>query len=204
MMALKPVGGGLYSPYSTKQIELKFKDIDHLQLTRVYRCTKTILDFYKTVVKKLLTEPEAHKFNSYSTSYNPGHDICGDRPEILFLPECKKCNNSVQKTTPCRDPVMHNLNIFTNKTRILAFLWRLQKKLKPMKITVIIDIYGKQKCMMWLKQELEAIGISESFDIKLIGECRGMEFPSVVTISGEFVCGDILFDTWTRVTTSLR
>ena len=101
---------------------------------------------------------------------------------------------------------MHNLEIFINKTRILAHLSRLQKKMKPMKITVIIDIYRKgQGCKMWLTKELKAQGISEAFEVKEIGECRGMEFPSVVTISGDcdFGPANLLIDTWTRVTTCL-
>ena len=199
MMSLKPIGSLSYD--KTEPIELNFPDdIDHLQFTRVYRCTQTILEFYKTIVKRLHTEPSTARFNSYSTAYNPGHEIFGDLPEILFLPQCE-----TGKYGNRDNPVMHNFKIFTNKIRTIALLWRLQKKLAPIKITVIIDFFGKQECKMWLAKELEAIGISEAFYLKVIGECRGMEFPSIVTISGDSINGTAnqIIDTWTRVTTCL-
>ena len=206
MMALKPIGDCLYG--SKKLIELHFlDDMENLQLSRVYRCTQSILSFYKTVVKRVRAESVITKFNSFSaTSYESGHEIFGDLPEILLFPRCCQCLGF------CLEPLTHNLMEFTKKTKILAFLERLQTKLKPMRITVIIDIgFEKQECKNWLIEELGEKGMAETFEVKEIDECRGMEFPAVVTISagdagyaGKMIkSSPLIIDTWTRVTSSM-
>ena len=203
MMALKPIvdfdlfwfGFGAVSA----SIELHFSDdMENLQLNRVYRCTQFILSFYKTVVKRMKADEYGTTFNSFSaTSYEPGHEIFGDLPEILLFPQCYQC------LSYCVQPWTHNLMEFTKKTKILALLKRLQTKLKPMRITVIIDIrFEKQKCIEWLIEELEEKGMAEAFDVKVIEECRGMEFPAVVTITGR-LDSSLIIDTWTRVTSSM-
>ena len=190
MMALKPIGD--VSTPTSKQIELHFPaDLEHLKLDRVYRCTQTILNFYKKVVERLDTDSNITNFNSdSSTSYNPGHEIYGAPPEILLIPECQ---------------LLHKEFIY--KTRILAFLYRHQKKLKPMRITVIIDfLNGRKMCIDWLTKELEAKGIADTIDVKVKEECRGMEFPAVITITaygGRKSARSQIIDAWTRVTSCL-
>ena len=205
MMALKPINDFLHG--AGKQIELHFSDdMKNLQLNRVYRCTQSILSFYTTVVKRLNAESSTIiKFNSFSaTSYEPGHEIFGDLPEILLLSQCYQC------LSRCDHPLTHNFMEFTKKTKILALLKRLQTKLKPMRITVIFDIgFEKQECIGWLIEELEAKGMTEAFEVKVIEECRGMEYPAVVIIShgdgysGGLKRSSLIIDTWTRVTSSM-
>ena len=76
-----------------------------------------------------------------------------------------------------------------------------------MRITVIIDfLNGRKMCIDWLTKELEAKGIADTIDVKVKEECRGMEFPAVITITG---FGGIkspesqIIDAWTRVTSCL-
>ena len=236
MMALKPIGEHSIAmdAKSSKQIKLNFPDnMEHLQLNRVYRCTQTILNFYKRVVKRLDANLFVTKFNSWSANlYNPGHEIFGDLPEVFLLPKCQKCADN------CKSPLTHSLKKLTNKTRILALLHRLHIKLKPLRITVIIDIdFEKQECVKWLTEEfsqftcldflsseiklknpnalcistpleLDAKGTAEAFDVKVIEECRGMEFPALVTISyggysGISSTSPLIIDSWTRVTSCL-
>ena len=236
MMALKPIGEPT-GHASNKQIQLNFPDnMEHLQLNRVYRCTQTILNFYKSVVKKLDANPFVTKFNSWSANlYNPGHEIYGDLPEVFLLPKCQQCADN------CKSPLTHSLKKPTNKTKILALLHRLHIKLKPLRITVLIDInFEKKECVKWLTKEfsqftcldflsseikvkdpntlcistpleLDAKGTEEAFDIKVIEECRGMEFPALVTItfggystySGISITSPLIVDSWTRVTSCL-
>ena len=203
MMALKPIGD--VSTDTSNEIELHFPgDIEHLKLDRVYRCTQTILNFYKTVVKRLDADSNFTNFNSNSsTSYNPGHEIFGDLPEILLMPECKMCPTN----TFCRTQLTHSLKEFQNKIKILAFLYRFQTKLKPMRITVIIDFErGRERYIHWLTEELEAKGIADTIEVKVKEECRGMEFPAVITITG-YGGGrsseSPIIDAWTRVTSCL-
>ena len=71
MMALKPIGEHSIAmdAKSSKQIKLHFLyNIEHLKLNRVYKCTQTILNFYKRVVKRLNANPFVTKFNSWSAN----------------------------------------------------------------------------------------------------------------------------------------
>ena len=162
----------------------------------------------------------------------PIYEIFGDLPEVFLLPKCQKCADN------CKSPLTHSLKKLTNKTRILALLNRLHTKLKPLRITVIIDIdFEKQECVKWLTEEfsqftcldflsseikvknpnplciskpveLDVKGADEAFYVKVIEECRGMEFPALVTISyggysGISSTSPLIIDSWTRVTSYL-
>ena len=106
--------------------------------------------------------------------YDPGHDIHGENPKILFL---KKCTCIFY----CKTPVEHLL--IRNQTNIIALLKRLESKLK-IKITVLIDTsVASQKCVNWLVAELQNGNLSEKFDVKTIAQCRGLEYSALVTIS---------------------
>ena len=80
-----------------------------------------------------------------------------------------------------------------------------------MRITAIIDIgFENQECIEWLIEELEEKGMAEAFDVKDIKDCRGMEFPAVVTISAGLAgyasnveSSPPVIDSWTRVTSSM-
>ena len=68
---------------------------------------------------------------------------------------------------------------------MFALLRRIQKKViaEDEKITVIVNTgTDKRKCVKWLENELEKNCIS-NVDVKTIEQCRGMEFPTLVTIT---------------------
>ena len=196
-----------------RAIDLSFpEDIAHLKLSRIYRCTKTIAKLYEEIVTQMNKPPlirENYGINNSSTSYNPGHEIHGDHPEVLLLP---KCNCWLY----CNNPVEHLLQ--ANKTKIIAMLKRIQSKFTSLEVTVLIDSRrDDQKCVNWLKTELikenDTIG---NIVFKTIRQCRGLEFPVLLTISvnsvntvafGFFLFGRVFsstaLDAWTRVTASL-
>ena len=211
MMVLKPVDNsgfkGVYSYLIDKTVSRKTlidlclpDDIAHLQLTRIYRCTKKIAEFYEEMVTHV-NKPDIgvnHGMNSSSILYSPGHEIHGDHPEVLLVP---KCNCFAY----CRNPMEHLLQ--ANKTKILSMLKRIQSKCTELEVTVLIDtLKDEQKCVNWIKTELKkennAIG---NIVIKTIQQCRGLEFPVLLIISfGNYHCDfSSTLDAWTRVTTSL-
>ena len=173
MMALRPLGEGDtrgvftgLADYilSKENLDLLFPThLMQIKLRRMFRCTQSIGRFHEQVVKgiKMCYTNLSPNVNSNSISYIPGHEIYGDIPEILLLPKCP-CKSH------CKNPMEH---LFTlHKTKIFALLKRVQKKLGPTKITVIIDLEGRSmctlpghsqlqciqsKCISWLKEELE-------------------------------------------------
>ena len=223
MMVLKPVDNsvmkGFYSFLIDKILSRKTvidlclpDDIAHLQLSRIYRCTKKIAEFYEEMVTHL-NNPDIgvnYGMSSSSILYSPGHEIHGDLPEVLLLPKCK-CFGQ------CRYPVKHLLQ--ANDTIILAMLKRIQSKFKTSEVTVLIAGTSKlaQECNNWMKTELNKENvIVNNIVFKTIGECRGLEFPVLLTISvnsvntvafGFFLFGRVFsstaLDAWTRVTASL-
>ena len=83
--------------------------------------------------------------------------------------------------------------------------------MKLQKLTVIIYTQiNRKNCELWLKKEVMKEPYNDSeIDVKSIEECRGLEFPVLVTITDEAdnTGGGIeyasVIDTWTRVTSSL-
>ena len=211
MMVLKPVDNsgfkGVYSYLIDKTISRKTvidlclpDDIAHLQLSRIYRCTKNIAEFYEEMVTHL-NKPDIgvnYGMNSSSMFYSSGHEIHGDRPEVLLLPKCN-CFGY------CRNPMEHLLQ--ANKTKILSMLKRIQSKFTVLEITVVIDtLKDEQKCVNWIKTELTKENDTIcNIVIKTIGQCRGLEFPVLLVISFGNYYGSFssTLDAWTRVTTSL-
>ena len=213
MMALKPIGGffhkGLFTTIfdtiSSRKadIDLRFPDgMEHLQLNRIYRCTQNITEFYEEIVKHTnrnsFTDYYGTGFNSSSISHSPGHEIYGNLPEVLLLPQCN-CHEY------CRNPTEHLF--VAKKTKIIALLKRAQVNFNATKVTVIIDTERrKENCVDWLRKNLEEEGIAENFEVKTVEQCRGLEFPVLVTIGSSSVFGDStteIMDTWTRVTSAL-
>ena len=213
MMSLKPLEEGnnrgiftnLLDTFLSREKALKLhfpEDLAHIELNRVYRCTNNISEFYQEIIK-CLNQSRFNfvpKINASSKSYDPGHDIHGENPEILFL---KKCTCIFY----CKTPVEHLL--IPNQTNIIALLKRVELKLK-MKITVLIDTsVASQKCVNWLVTELQNGNLSDKFVVKTIAQCRGLEFPALVTISNEGyriptpLWKSSLLDAWTRVTSAL-
>jgi hypothetical protein len=217
MMVLKPIGQSgfkghvscLLDKIKSRKSAINFcfpTDIAHLQLSRIYRCTKNIAEFYKEIVTHMNKSDmrENNGINSSSVLYSPGHEIHGDRPEVLFLPKCNcysYCNNLVE----------HLLQ--ENKTKILALLKRIQLKFSVSEITILIDTYqcqqNNQKCVRWLKTELiKENGTIGNLVFKTIEQCRGLEFPVLLTISSALPSNFLnvastTLDAWTRVTASL-
>ena len=115
--------------------------------------------------------------NRSSISYKPGHEIIGDLPELLLLPQCN-C------FAYCKLPLEHLL--IANKPAIFALLKRLQLKMKGVKLTLIVDIYSEsKKCADWMKKQLKKESIICNVMVKTLEECRGLEFPALVTISND-------------------
>ena len=62
-----------------------------------------------------------------------------------------------------------------------------------------------QECNNWLKTELNKENVTiTNIVFKTIGQCRGLEFPVLLTISfsNYYISASITLDVWTRVTTS--
>ena len=218
MMALKPIENsgfsGIFSNLIDKIISRKIaidlyfpEDIAHLKLNRIYRCTKNIAEFYEEIVTHV-NQPEVtgrnYGINSSSISNSPGHEIHGDRPEVLLLSRCI-CFGF------CKNPVEHLFQ--ANRTKILAMIKRIQSKFTKLEVTVLIETFkDDQKCVNWLKTELkEEDGAISNIVFKTIGQCRGLEFPVLLTIDDggsnyrlEYLASaSTTLDTWTRVTASL-
>ena len=211
MMALKPFENstthgsfGCYTDGDTGVVDLHFpEELEHVKLKRIFRCTQNIAKFYNKVVKGLNNKYRNFAtINSSANSYVSGHEIFGEPPEILLLPKCH-CPFA------CDDPMEHQF--IANRTKIFALLRRVQSELNPMKITVIINIKRgeNQKIITWLTEELEKENLLDSINVTTIGQCRGLEFPVLVTLTCSFF-GDkdgyhdsTAIDAWTRATTSL-
>ena len=178
MMGLQPIENfgqeGIFSYLIDKillrkrEMELCFpEEIANLQLSRIYRCTNNIAEFYKEIVTSI-NKPSLmgadHSINSGCISYSPGHEIHGDYPEVLLLP---RCNCFVY----CKNPVEHLLQ--ANKTKILAMLKRILSMFKLSEITVLIDTANnQQKCVNWLKTELaRETNTIDNIVFKTIAQC---------------------------------
>ena len=211
-MALKPIENscskGAFSDFLDKILSRKIaidlcfpEDIAHLQLSRIHRCTKNITKFFEEIVKHMneaeLTE-ENQSINSSSIIYSPGHEIHGDHPEVLLLPKCNCFGN-------CKNPAEHLLQ--GNKTKILEMIKRIQSKFTTLEVTVLIDtLKDNQKCVNWLKTELKKeTDIIGNIVFNTIGQCRGLEFPVLLTISDgrTHAIASTTIDAWTQVTSSL-
>ena len=104
MMALKPVedeSRGIFTALADTilsretGVDLCFpEDIVQLKLQRIFRCTQNITQFYEMVFKSLNKNfiNYSTNVNSSSISYSPGHEIYGEPPEILLLPQCNCFN----------------------------------------------------------------------------------------------------------------
>ena len=172
-----------------------------LKLNRLYRCTVCIAQFYKALSKSLTKTTFTHRQNRTSVSFIHGHQIYGKPPEVLLLPRCN-C------FTYCRSPLKHLF--ITNKTKILKLLRRVQSKIQFVQIIVIINVFSSSnECIKWLSEELKKENLSNSILVKGVEECRGLEFPALVTISNDTIWGSRVQDdspvieAWTRVTSTL-
>ena len=205
MIALKPVDDSA-SIHGRQGIDLYFpEELEHIELCRIYRCTQRISQFYEEVITKIITTTSNYygsQINKSSNSNTPGHETLGERPEVLLLLKCP-C-----KTTYCSNAQEHLL--FANKAKIFALLRRIRTKVKAKdeKITFIIDTKDARKCVDWIEVELKK-NLIDSVDVKTIEQCRGMEFPILVTITDLYslvntsIRSSSLMDTWTRVTAFL-
>ena len=211
MVALKTVADGtitgtlthLFNDVSSRGIATDNlfipQNLTHLKLRRIYRCTTNISQFYEHVAKSLKKPSTLHYsaiINSDLVSFVPGHEINGEPPEILLLPKCN-CY------THCELQLEHYL--IANKERIFELLKRVQLKLRTLSITVIVDIGSKtQNCVIWLNTELMKEDFTRNIVVKTIEQCRGIEFPVLVTISNDRMNKvSSLIDSWTRVTSTL-
>ena len=187
MIALKPVENCTKGAYNRKWnrwkgqntgVHLYFpEELEHLELCRIYRCTQQISRFYEAVLTKITTTLQIN--NSFH-SFTPGHEILGEPPEVLMLPKCPCVGFA---NLYCENPQEHLLA--AHVTKMFALLRRIQKKViaEDEKITVIVDTAtDRKKCVKWLENELEKNCIS-NVDVKTIEQCRGMELPTLVTIT---------------------
>ena len=79
-----------------------------------------------------------------------------------------------------------------------------------MQVTVIFNVYSSShECINWLKEVLRKENPSNSVQVKAIEECRGLEFPALVTMRNDTMWsrvhdhGRLCIDAWTRVTSTL-
>ena len=99
MMSFKPVADadinpkGLFKTLVDKilsrdsLIKLSFpEDIPQIDLNKVFRCTQNITKFYEIISNEL---NDSYRINHDSSLYTPGHEIHGNTPEVLLIPQCK-------------------------------------------------------------------------------------------------------------------
>ena len=229
MMALTPIeepfSRGLFrmfldfylSKHQGVDIQLP-ENLSQLKLGRVYRCTQNMLKFQKQVAENNNTSLFAYsKLNSSSCSYSPGHEIIGNKPDLVILPSCG-CFYA------CDDPLEHLFikyreKIFTTLKSVSS------TSARENKITIVIATAKKSLlCVEWVKAELKNHDFEKDFDVKTIDQCRGNEYETLVTVSNppnsrgghlpwwqercfqNHQCGRpayTLLDLFTRVTTSL-
>ena len=213
-MSLKPFeeGGniGLLKVFADKLfskekvIDLAFPShLAELRLNRVFRCTNNIKKFYEAIVRKS-KQPDFHissKININSTSYISGHEIYGEPPEILLLPQCL-CLDS------CYMPLNHLF--LRHKLQIISFIKKAILKCLHTELIIIVDTFPTSKeCSIFLKKVLDTNNLSDKVIIKDTEKCRGLEYPALMTITNDSNRGvrssaDCnVIDAWTRVTSSL-
>lgn len=118
----------------------------------------------------------ASNINKNSHSYVSGHEICGELPEILLLSQCD-CFDV------CKEP-FNNLFI-KHKKQILTFLKRITKQL-TCDMVVLIDAFPDSKeCAAFLTEEVAKSDISTNVSVKVIEECKGLEFKALLTINND-------------------
>ena len=153
------------------------ENLSQLKLDRVYRCTQKVLKFHEQVAERINKSPFAYsKINSSSCNYSSGHEIIGNKPEMVILPTCG-C------LYPCNDPVEHLL--IKHWTKIFETLKGVAvTSASEKKIIMVIATAKKSlKCVEWVKAELEKHNFAKNFDFKTIDQCRGNEYETLVTIS---------------------
>ena len=214
MVSLKPVEEGenigLCNVFADK-ILLKRKGIDacfpyhlaELKLNRIFRCTYNITKFYEVILKST-NQSNFHiysKINSNSTSCFPGHEVYGERLEILLLPQCL-CFDK------CYTPMKHLF--LQHKSKIIAFMKRALVKNLKTELTIIIDTFpSSEECIIFLREEVVKNNLSRHVIVKDIAACRGLEYPSLMTITNDANRGGRTYgdsstiEAWTRVTSSL-
>ena len=201
MMALKPVEElyntrGIFSAIvdtvlsRRAHFDLCFpENMTQLKLDRLFRCTQNILSFYELIVKHMKRSyfnNHSIYINSSSTSSLPGHEIYGDIPEILLLPQnvYGQSLKEVFTTHQCKE--------------IVELIKRVHLKYESQQVTVI-DESGTN--LIFLRHQF-----GSNVVFKTINECRGLEFPILVTITADsnWECQQsIVIDSWTRVSTAL-
>ena len=155
------------------------ENLSQLKLDRVYRCTQNMLKFHKQVAENNNKSPIAYsKLNSSSCSYSPGHEIIGNKPNLVILPSCG-CFFA------CNDPLGHLL--IKHWTKIFATLKSVAIKSARENIVTIVIATAKKSltCVEWVKAELQRHHFSKKIDVKTIDQCRGNEYETLVTISNQ-------------------
>ena len=212
MMAFKPTANGTVRGFINIYVDKFISresliDLHHpnnlveLKLIRLYRCTQCIAQFYKCMIKRYRNSSFTRIENRSCVSFIHGHQIFGKPPEVLLLPQCN-C------FLYCKTPLKHLL--ISNKAKIMKLLKRIQSETKSMQVTVIVNVYSSShECINWLKEVLRKENPSNSVQVKAIEDCRGLEFPALVTISNDTMWGSRIhddssvIDAWTRVTSIL-
>ena len=214
MMSLKPVEEGgniaLFDGFiegilfNKKMIDLSFPNhLAVLKLDRIFRCTTNIAKFHEATVMSI-KKSDFHfspKINIKSTSYTSGHEIYGELPEILLLPQCICFDN-------CYIPMTHLF--LRNISQIISFIKRVLQKTLTTELNIIVNTSPfTRECIIYLRGELERSNLSSKVIVKDIDKCRGLEYPVLMTITndanrGARTHGDsYVIDAWTRVTSSL-
>ena len=210
MIALKPTldntGGALrrlalLSQSKDRAIDIYFPArMMKIDLHRTYRTTQNIFPLFKTVLDVFHSQTNTESSalgNSDSCDPRPGHGIIGELPEILILPNCG-C------WFYCTNPTEHLLEKY--REGLVGCLRKIQPMMEEEMITVVISTYrDTPSCVNWLTAELEKEGIT-GVQVKRLSQCRGVEYPVLVSISHGDAIGEegcVLLDAWTRVTSSL-
>ena len=202
MMALQPFKSrGDYGHPSIPSIEnIKIVlpgDLLHLELRRVYRTTVSLSRLFDSVAKSL-EEPQGATAISHAnvqrpSFFQPGHEILGEVPKALLIPrcECVMC---------CRNPLQHLFQ--AHRSLIIKLLKGLHSQKIQEEVTIIVECDNHlSECVDWLTKEVTQENLKR-INVKTVDQCRGVEFPVLVTITTGGYYGHV-FDAWTRVTSTL-
>ena len=201
MMALQPFQSRDYlkkkqPSIETTEIVLPEDLLLHLGLRRVYRTTVSLSRLFDSLAKSLTPEePQraaaiSHANVQRPSFFQPGHEILGEVPKALLIPRCG-CSWS------CSNPLEHLFQ--RHRSPIIKLLKGLHSQEE---VTVIVECDFKLlECVAWLTDEVAQEQLT--INVKTVDQCRGVEFPVLVTITTGGGYFDHVFDAWTRVTSTL-
>jgi hypothetical protein len=179
------------SPSSTAPVVAAPAGMELLELLRQYRYNLATGAFLARVVKGWEAASSSRHLSTVPGREVPGHQLCGDLPECVILPECS-CS-----TYCCMDPAQHLLR--DQWAALQALLARLVREGVAHRLTIIVDTWNKAaECQQWLQTELAGRPELSGLQVVTVDQFRGLEAEILLWIGdGDF---STMLDSCSRVT----